>query len=131
MTTNVINVLNRICTSSLFLFQQANYPVTWISYLEFQELLNFFLIICKILDRLLCHRTEAHEKFKHLCTLKCFIYFDILAFWGKLLPHVRTFHRVSFDIPFCDMNHSPQTYTFWSKTPHCSNSGDISNQKIK
>ena len=93
MTTNVINVLNRICTSSLFLFQQANYPVTWISYLEFQELLNFFLIICKILDRLLCHRTEAHEKFKHLCTLKYFVYFYI---FGKnfylMFEHFIEFH---------------------------------------
>ena len=71
MTTNVINVLNRICTSSLFLFQQANYPVTWISYLEFQELLNFFLIIQKILDRFLRDGTEAHEKLENLCTLKC------------------------------------------------------------
>ena len=95
-----------------------------ISYLEFQELLNFFLIICKILNWLLCHRSEPHEEFKHLCTLKCFVDLEILDFRGKILPRVQTFHRVSFDIPICDMFHSPQIYTFLSKTPHCSNSGD-------
>ena len=59
-------------TTLLLLFQKANYTFTEISYLKFQELLNFFLIICKILNWLLCHRSEAHEEFKHLCTLKCF-----------------------------------------------------------
>ena len=64
-------------TSLLLLFQKANYPVTGIPYLEFQELLDFFLIICEILNWLLCHRSETHEEFKHLCTLKCYDHLTI------------------------------------------------------
>ena len=41
-----------------------------IIYLELQELFNFFLIIYKILDRLLCDCPEAHEKLKDICTLE-------------------------------------------------------------
>ena len=40
----------------------------------------------------------------------------------KLLPRVQTFHRVSFDIPFCDRNRSPLICTFWSKTQRYNNS---------
>ena len=54
-----------------------------------------------------------------------------IGFWqniNKSLPHVQTFHRVSFGILFCGKNHLPRICTFLSKTQPCSNSGERSNK---
>ena len=67
------------------------------TYLEFQELLDFLLIICEVLDRFLRYCTEAHEKLEHLSALK----FSLLDFVNILIKLYLMFkHFIEFHLAF-------------------------------